>query len=153
MEFLNKNRVQSAEPETDVALYDTLAAGDIPAAWLISRSKKEAASPADAFNRGLCLYLLDEWEKAENELKRAEQLLGNPPEFDISDKRPLLKALAVSGPKTALLPLHQSTAAQNGRYALLRVKWLSALCLLKLGRTQEAAPIIRLLSQYNITIS
>ena len=85
-------------------------------------------------------------------LMRAEQLLGNPPDFDISEKKLLLQALALSGKEAALLPLDPDSCKSYERYGLLRVKWLMSLSLLQLGRQQEAASGIRFLRQYHIDI-
>lgn len=145
----------------DLQLYRALAVGDLPAAQLISaavgKSSAQASgggNPATAFNRGLCLFLLEEYEGALSELKRAEQLSGNPPEIDISDKNLFIKALELSSRERNLflLPLDPETAGGNARYVLIRVKWLTALCLKALGREGEAAMIKRFLSQYNIEL-
>ncbi len=141
----------------DMQLYRALAVGDLPAAQLISAAvgKSQASgggNPATAFNRGLCLFLLEEHEGALSELKRAEQLSGNPPEIDISDKDLFIKALEISNRELFLLPLDPDSASGNTRYVLIRVKWLTALCLKALGREGEAAMIKRFLSQYNIEL-
>ncbi len=143
----------------DLQLYRALAVGDLPAAQLINAAvgKSQASgggNPATAFNRGLCLFLLEEHEGALSELKRAEQLSGNPPELDISDKNLFIKALELSSreKKLFLLPLDPDSASGNMRYVLIRVKWLTALCLKALGREGEAAMIKRFLSQYNIEL-
>ncbi len=145
----------------DLQLYRALAVGDLPAAQLISsavgKSSGQAPSggnPATAFNCGLCLFLLGEHESALSHLKRAEQLSGNPPELDISDKNLFLKALEISSRerKLFLLPLDPDSSSGNTRYVLIRVKWLTALCLKALGREGEAAMIKRFLSQYNIEL-
>ncbi len=143
----------------DLQLYRALAVGDLPAAQLISAAvgKCQASgggNPATAFNRGLCLFLLGEHEGALSELKRAEQLSGNPPELDISEKNLFIKALELSSreKKLFLLPLDPDSANGNTRYVLIRVKWLAALCLKALGREGEAAMIKRFLSQYNIEL-
>ncbi len=143
----------------DLQLYRALSAGDLPAAQLISAAvgKSQApgvGNPATAFNRGLCLFLLEEYEGALSELKRAEQLSGNPPELDISDKNLFIKALEISSreKKLFLLPLDPDSSSGNMRYVLIRVKWLAALCLKALGREGEAAMIKRFLSQYNIEL-
>ncbi len=141
----------------DMRLYRALAAGDLPAAQLIisavkksSGSAPDAENPATSFNRGLCLFLLEEYEGALSELKRAEQQAGNPPEIDIADKQLFIKALELSsrGQKPYLLPLDPECGGT--RYVLIRVKWLTALCLKALGREGEAAMIKRFLSRYNI---
>ena len=137
--------------EADGTLYRALAAGDLPAAYLAGKDIK-VKSGTTAFNYGLCLFRLGEWEKALAELKHAEQDIGNPPEYEISERKLFLKALESSEGATALLPLDPSAPQKFGRYALVRVRWLTALCLKNLGRESEAAPVIRFLSQYDIQI-
>lgn len=142
---------------SDKELYRALLAGDLPAAWLaekkLSENEKEKDDPIFAFNCGLCLFLLEEWEAALGELKRAEHLFGNPPEFDVSEKKLFLKAIEQGGGQTAFLPLDPDSAVSRLRYGLLRTRWLTALCLVKLGRKQEAASVIRFLAQYNIVVT
>lgn len=133
----------------DMRLYRALSAGDLPAAWLIKNISVE--NPASLFNRGLCLFGLGEWERSLAELKRAEQLLGNPPEIDISERDVFIKSLSESE-RLYLLPLDPESSADCARYALIRVKWLEALCLDNLGRNAEAALIKRFLSQYKIEL-
>lgn len=134
----------------DMRLYRALSAGDLPAARLIKDVSED--NPFSLFNRGLCLFGLEEWERSLAELKRAERLLGNPPEPDISDRAEFIKALSLSEREkpTYLLPLDPENTADCARYALIRVRWLEALCLEALGRAGEAAPIKRFLSQYQI---
>lgn len=133
----------------DMRLYRAMSAGDLPAAWLIKNISKE--NPASLFNRGLCLFGLGEWEKSLAELKRAEQLLGSPSEIDISERTFFIKALSESE-RLYLLPLDPESSADCARYALIRVRWLEALCLDNLGRNAEAAAIKRFLSQYKIEL-
>ena len=157
MEYMGKSREKAGHAPSDGDLYRALASGDLPAAWLITkaftaRPEADKTVYATAFNCGLCLYRLEEYEKALAELKRAEQLLGNPPDFDISEKKLLLQALALSGKEAALLPLDPDSCKSYERYGLLRVKWLMSLSLLQLGRQQEAASGIRFLRQYHIDI-
>ncbi len=144
---------------TDMRLYRALAVGDLPAAYLTASTVKKSSgaaldseNPATAFNLGLCLFLMEEYENALFELKRAEQQTGNPPELDIADNRLFVKALELSGgeKKPYLLPLDPECESGDMRYVLIRVKWLSALCLKALGREGEAAVIKRFLSRYNI---
>lgn len=146
-------------PNADMRLYCALAAGDLPAAYLITSAVGKSAgsapnggNPATAFNRGLCLFLLEEYESALFELKRAEQQTGNPPELDISDKKLFSKALELSDreKRLCMLPLDPECGSDSMRYVLIRVKWLTAFCLKALGREGEAAMIKRFLSQYNI---
>ena len=151
MELLGKNKI-TAEPSADGALYRALACGDLPAAYTVSKDIKEKTNYATAFNCGLCFYLLEEWEKALTDLKRAEQLLGNPPEYDISERKLFLKALEASGGGQAVLPLDNDAPSKCGRYALIRTRCLIVRCLKNLGRENEAAPVVRFLSQYNIQI-
>lgn len=143
----NKGSAASA----GLQLYRALAAGDLPAARLVSKSSGD--DPASAFNRGLCLFRLGETEQALTELKRAEQLLGNPPELDISERNLFIKAIELSKEQPLyLLPLDPEAAEVCARYFLIRTKWLSAVCLEQLGRSGEAALIKRFLAQYNIEI-
>jgi len=146
----------SQSPEnTEMQLYYALSAGDLPAAQILCSYIGKAPgsdNPASSFNRGLCLFLLEEYENALFELKRAEQQLGNPPELDIADKNLFIKALALSNreQRLFLLPLDPDSVKVCMRYMLIRVKWLTAVCLKALGREGEAAMIKRFLSQYNI---
>ncbi len=105
---------------------------------------------ATEFNCGLCFYQLEEYEKALSKLKRAEQLVSNEPDFDITERKLLLQALSKKGKMAVFLPLNPESSPK--RYALIRIRWLMALSLIDLGRKQEAAPIIRFLSQYNIEV-
>lgn len=148
MDYGNKKSAANA----DLQLYRALSAGDLPAAWIISkRTYKE--NPASAFNRGLCLFRLGANEQSLAELKRAERLLGNPPELDISERNLFAKAIELSKEQPLyLLPLDPESAEVCARYFLIRTKWLSAICLEELGRSGEAALIKRFLTQYNIEI-
>ncbi len=148
-----------AKLNADIQLYRTLSAGDLPAAYLISDSidKNKTCSidnPATAFNRGLCLFLLEEYEAALSELKHAEQLSGNPPEIDISERKLFNKAIELSNHEQSLAvkPLDPGSEKIYARYILIRTKWLTALCLKALGKDGEASMIKRFLSQYNIEI-
>ncbi len=139
-------------------LYRALAAGDLPAAWLatrplLERAKGEKLPAATAFNCGLCLYRLEEYEKALAQLKAAEQLLGSPPDLDSGERRLFVQAVeSVKKERQAcLLPLDPEGDGLK-RYFLIRVRWLAGLCLLCLGRRQEAAPLIRFLAQYHIEL-
>ena len=155
MEFLGKNKTAEENIDLGIGLYHALSVGDLPAAWLISKDIAEKTSYALAFNCGLCLFLLGEAERSLSDLKIAEKLLGSPPEFDISDRKLFIKSIELSenGSKPLyLLPLNPKSAAIQARYGLIRVRWLTAICLTALGRTQKAAPIIRFLSQYGIKI-
>lgn len=137
------------------ALYRALASGDLPSAWLICGDIKDSSDPASEFNCGLCLYYLEEWEKALERFKNAEKLLGNPPEFDIADKKLLLKAVELNGKnggREGLIPLDPDSSVSLGRYGLIQVRRLTALCLAELGRDGEAAPLKRFLSQYRINL-
>ena len=148
-----------ARLNADMQLYHALSAGDLPAAYLIISSvdKNKTCSlddPATAFNRGLCMFLLEEYEAALSELKHAEQLSGNPPEIDISERKPFNKAIEISGhgQSLAVKPLDPESVKIYARYILIRTKWLTALCLKALGRDGEASVIKRFLSQYNIDL-
>lgn len=151
MELLGINK-NTEEASADEPLYRALACGDLPAAYIISKELKQKPNPATAFNCGLCFLRLGEWEKALAELKRAEQAFGNPPEYEISERKLFLKAFEVSGSAEAFLPLDPGAPSRCRRYALIRTRWLIALCLFWLGREGEAAPIVRFLSQYNIQV-
>ena len=157
MEFLGKTREETELPEGGHALYRALLAGDLPAAWLLARpmiekEKTASLSFSDAFNCGLCLYRLREYEKALAEFRRAEQSLGNPPDFSASEKKLFLQALSIMESSGALLPFEPDASKELDRYGLIRVRQLRALCLIRLGRSQEAAPLIRFLSQYPIEL-
>lgn len=157
MELMGKNRGKAENTGTEENLYRALAVGDLPAAWLsarafIEKSKTEKLACATAFNCGLCLYRLGEYEKSLTELTQAEQSLGNPPEFDMAEKKLFAQALSAGGSETAFLPLDPDSGKALARYGLLRVKWLATLCLLRLGRQQEAAAGIRFLRQYHIEV-
>lgn len=153
-----------AKLNSDIQLFRALSAGDLPAAYLISCSvdKNKTCSidnPATAFNRGLCLFLLEDYEAALSELKHAEQLSGNPPEIDISERKLFNKAIDISNHEVsnheqslAVKPLDPGSVTIYARYVLIRTKWLTALCLKALGRDGEASVIKRFLSQYNIEL-
>ncbi len=153
MEFLGKCRNTAETLGGGHPLYRALSAGDLPAAWLLARpmiekAKTEPLSFSDAFNCGLCLYRLGEYEQALAECRRAEQSLGNPQDFSASEKKLFLQALSVM--ECALLPFDPDSPKRLDRYGLIRVRQLAALCLTSLGRRQEAAPLFRFLSQYHI---
>jgi len=155
MEFLGGGKSTGLSPAEDRPLYRALAAGDLPAAWLLARpmlerDKMEQLPWWTAYNCGLCLYRLGEDEKALAALKRAEQVLGTPPEVERQERRRFLKALSMAGDEGALLPLDPDGGRKLERYALLRVRWLMVLCLTRLERRQEAAPLIRFLNQYRM---
>lgn len=151
MELLGKSRA-TQDFSADEPLYRALVCGDIPAAYIISKDLKEKSNPYTAFNCALCLYRLGEWEKSLADLKRSEQSLGNQPEYDISERKLFLKSFEIFSEGAALIPLDPSSPKKCGRYALIRVRYLIALCLFKLGRDSEAAPLIRFLEQYNIKL-
>ncbi len=146
----------SQSPENaDAQLYSALCAGDLPAAQILCSSIGKAPggdNPASSFNRGLCLFLLKEYESALFELQSAERQLGSPPELDIADKNLFIKAIELSNREKELflLPLDPGSVKVCMRYMLIRVKWLTAVCLKALGREGEASMIKRFLSQYNI---
>lgn len=142
------NKTNSTEIFADKELFSVLSIGDIPAAYLLTKKINEE-NPASLFNRALCMYKLEEYENAVSDLKRAEQLFGNPPEFDISERGMFIKALSIS-PDAYLLPLESGSGCP--RYGLIRVRWLENFCLEKLGKNSEALSIKRFLSQYNINI-
>lgn len=158
MELMGKGREHTRRPEAEEELYRALTVGDLPAAWLaarfhVERAKTEKLSYATAFNCALCLFRLEEYEMALAELRQAEQSLGSPPDFDMAERKLFVQALSVAGAGTALYPLDPASGKHLERYGLLRVKWLAALCLLRLGRQQEAAAGIRFLRQYQIEVT
>lgn len=156
MEFLGTGKNSKPLTTVDNAVYRALACGDLPAAWLLvkpllEQGKKEKLPVTTAFNCGLCLYQLEEYEKALAELRRAEQSLNNPLDFDIQEKKLFLQAIK-TGRQTVLLPLDPESEKGLERYVLIRIRWLTAFCLLHLNRQQEADPVIRFLTQYQIEI-
>lgn len=157
MAFLSQNGPAFA-PAASARLFRALAAGDLPAAFLLARPVAERPSLAaeglpfaDAFNCALCLYRLGETEKALDLLVRAEQALGEPPELGAAALPLFLRALEAAGLAAALLPLDPDGGDEQKRYALIRIRWLRLRCLTRLGRSQEAAALARFLAQYNIT--
>ena len=157
MEFLGKSKGTAEEASVGGRLYRALALGDLPGAWLlarpaIERAKTERLPCVEAFNCGLCLYRLGEYEKALEKLKQAEQSLGNPPDLDIAERKLFLQAIETVGQAAALLPLDPDSGPGLERYMLIKARWLIALSLAALGRRQEAAPIVRFLSQYRIEV-
>lgn len=140
----------------DVSIYRALSVGDLPAAYLLGEFSQNKPYDGDnaavAFNRGLCQFLLEEYESALSELKRAERLSGNPPELDSTSRKLFAKAMEQSKDRLALLPLDPEASVCLARYTLIRIKWLTAICLKVLGRNGEAAMITRFLSQYNIEL-
>ena len=110
MEFLGNSKGSKPLTVDAHSLYQALAVGDLPAAWLLTRpfleqGKNEKLSVSTAFNCGLCLYQLGEYEKALAELKRAEQTLNTPPDIDMQEKKLFLHAIE-TGKQTVLLPLN-----------------------------------------------
>ncbi len=150
------NRMESRDNRllpVDGSLYRVLALGDLPGAWLLVRpllepGRTECLNAPTMFNCGLCLFQLEEYERALTLLKRAERLLGSTAGPDTAERR--LFVQAVEATDAALLPLDPEWGPGLERYALIRVRWLTALCLLRLGREHEAAPILRFLAQYHI---
>ena len=150
------SRIESRDsglPPAGGSLYRALALGDLPGAWLVARpllepGRTECLSAPAAFNCGLCLFRLEEYERALTLLKRAERLLGSAAGLDTAERKLFVQAAETTD--TALLPLDPEWGPGMERYALIRVRWLTALCLLRLDREQEAAPILRYLAQYHI---
>ncbi len=154
MAFLENGKGTEISSTADGPLYRALATGDYPGAWLLARpllepGRVEQLSASAAFNCGLCLFLLEEYERALAPLKRAEQILGSPAGLSAAERKGFQQAVAASK-DTVLLPLDPDGGEGMERYYLIRVRWLTALCLLRLERRQEAAPILRFLEQYHI---
>ena len=138
---------------TDAPLYRALALGDLPGAWLLARpllepGRTECLNVFTAFNCSLCLFRLEEYERALTLLKRAERLFGSASGLNTAERKLFVQAVETTD--AALLPLDPEWGSEMERYAFIRVRWLTALCLLRLGREQEAAPILRFLTQYHI---
>ena len=155
MEFLSKSTDVSDGADIGGALYAALVSGDLPAACLICQSADSSPENLEVsalFNCGLCRFLLGECEKALDLLKQAEILLGNPVDFSIAQRQLFIKSLERADGCFALLPLDKFVAENCARYVLIRVKWLAAICLEKLGRGYEAAALKNFLAQYNIQI-
>ena len=157
MDFWGKGKYEELSADTGSALYQALALNDLPAAWLLAKPLLERANferlpAATDFNCGLCLYRLEEYEKALDCLKRAELLLGTPPDLDAGEKELFLRAVQADG-QVFLRPLNPKAGRKLERYFLVRARWLSALCLHRLGRRQEAVPAVRFLAQYQILVN
>ena len=155
MGFLGNGAMSGEVVKADGPLYRALAVGDVPGAWLLARpllepGQAERPAASTVFNCALCLFLVEEYERALGLLKRAEQSLGSPAGPDAAERKLFIQALSVSD--AALLPLDPEGDAGMERYTFIRVRWLTALCLLQLDRRQEAAPILRFLEQYNIKL-
>ena len=153
MGFLENGTLSGEIVKADGPLYRALAVGDVPGAWLLIRpllepGQTDRLAVSTVFNCALCLFLVAEHERALGLLKQAEQSLGNPIRPNTAERKLFIQALSVSD--TALLPLDPEGGAGMERYTLIRVRWLTALCLLQLGRRQKAAPILQFLEQYNI---
>ena len=137
----------------DGPLYRALALGDLPGAWLLARpllepGRAEGLNVFTVFNCSLCLFRLEEYEQALTLLKRAERLFGSVVGLNAAERKLFVQAVETTD--AALLPLDPEWGSGMERYAFIRVRWLTALCLLRLGRGQEAAPIVRFLAQYQI---
>ena len=140
----------------DGPLYRALALGDLPGAWLLvspllEPGRVEGLNVFTVFNCGLCLFRLEEYEQALTLLKRAERLLSSADGLNAAERKLFVQAVETTD--VELLPLDPEWGSGMERYALIRVRWLTALCLLRLGRGQEAAPIVRFLAQYQICLS
>lgn len=156
MAFLGNGKETERIPAVDGPLYRALAAGDYPGAWLLARpllepGRVERLSAPTAFNCGLCLFLLAEYERALVPLRRTEQFLGSLAGLNTSERKGFIQAVAISK-DTAMLPLDPESGEGMERYFLIRVRWLIALCLIQLERKQEAASILRFLEQYHIEL-
>lgn len=155
MTFLDGGTTSDASRAADNALYRALAVGDLPGAWLLSLpllkpGQIERRTAPTMFNCALCLFLVGEYERALGPLKCAEQSLGGSAELNTAERKLFVQALETSN--AALLPLDPEGVAGMERYVLIRVRWLTALCMLRLNRPQEAGPILRFLEQYHITL-
>ena len=155
MGFLGNGTPSGGVVKADGPLYRALATGDIPSAWLLIRpllepGQTDRLTTSTVFNCALFLFLVAEYERALGLLKRAEQSLGSPAGLDSAERKLFIQALFVSD--VALLPLDPDGGTGMERYTFIRVRWLTALCLLRLDRRQEAAPILRFLEQYNIKL-
>ena len=141
---------------TDGPLYRALAVGDLPGAWLLARpllepGRTECLNALTMFNCSLCLFRLEEYERALTLLKRAERLLSSAAGVNTAERKMFMQAVETTD--ASLLPLDPEWGSGMERYAFIRVRWLTALCLLRLGRGQEAAPLLRFLEQYQICLS
>ncbi len=156
MAFLENGKGTEICPAADRPLYRALAAGDYAGAWLLAcpllePGRLDGLSVPTAFNCGLCLFWLGEYERALVLLEQAEQSLGSPVGLNAVERKGFLQAVSASK-DTALLPLDPEGGEGMERYYLIRVRWLTALCLTRLDRRQEAAPVLRFLEQYHIEI-
>lgn len=156
MAFLGNEKRTDVSSAADRPLYRALAIGDYPSAWLLARpllepGRVDCLSASTAFNCGLCLFLLEEYERALVPLKRAEQFLGSPAGLNAAERKGFLQAVTASK-DAVLLPLDPEGGEGMERYYLIRVRWLTALCLIRLNRRKEAAPVLRFLEQYHIEL-
>lgn len=156
MAFLENGKDTRICSAVDRLLFRALATGDYPGAWLLAcpllePGRVDGLSAPTAFNCGLCLFLLDEYEHALVLLRRAEQFLGSPAGLNAAERKGFLHAVAASK-DTVLLPLDPEGGEGMERYYLIRVRWLTAMCLIRLDRRQEAAPVLRFLGQYHIEL-
>lgn len=155
MTFRGKGTDSDAACTAGASLYRALAVGDIPRAWLLCMPLLEPEqmahhTAATIFNCALCLFLLGDQEQALVPLKRAEQSLTGSAALSTAERKLFYQALKAAD--VALLPLDPDGVAGMERYTLIRVRWLTALCLLRLNRRQEAQPILRFLEQYHIAL-
>ena len=153
--YMLSGTASGASRAADGPLYRALAVGDVPGAWLLAQpllkpGQTEHLAAPTVFNCALCLFLAGEYELALGPLKRAEHSLAGSAELDIAERKLFVQALGASDP--ALLPLDPEGIAGMECYALIRVRWLTALCLLQLGRKQEVKPIRRFLEKYHIEL-
>lgn len=161
MGFLENGEKQELLSGAGGPLYRALAIGDLAAAWLLARplienmkterTKTEKLPAATAFNCGLCLYRLGEYEKALAQLKQAEQLLGAPPDLAPLEKKLFFQAVE-NRKQMFLQPLDPEGGKGLERYFLIRIRWLAAHCLTHLERSREAASEIRFLAQYHVEL-
>ncbi|MDE7222883.1 MAG: hypothetical protein K2O34_03755 [Acetatifactor sp.] len=155
MAFLGNGMTCDASCNAGSPLYRALAVGDVPSAWLLSLpllepGQMERHTAPTVFNCALCLFLVGEYERALGPLKQAQQSLVGSAELSTAERKLFTQALEASD--VALLPLDPEGVAGMERYVLIRVRWLTALCLLRLGRQQEVQPVLRFLEQYHIEL-
>lgn len=150
MGFIDKEIItgdMQAEQTAD-AIYSALSAGDIVAAWVMSDgSKLLEKCMATIFNHAVCLALMEEYDKALIDLKKAQLLLPSIIKSGKADRDKFKKAIMLcNAEQYALKPLSR-LAVSDAQYAEMRIKWLIALCCKRAGKSQEAVEIYRWLNE------